>query len=101
MKKRSTKKAGGIIGTDTANAVPQSSKAPFRRSGSGVISHGVVHEVRAHQDGKSMHITIRHGRAKPDGMFSSYEDETRVRVPKTVAKQFHIGRRAKVHVTPE
>lgn len=97
-KKKSNAK---IVGENAADAVPKQSKAPFRRSGTGVISHGVVHEVRAHQDGKSMHITIRHGRAKPDGMFSSYEDETRVRVPKTVAKQFHIGRRAKVHVTPE
>ncbi|HKW12110.1 MAG TPA: hypothetical protein VJO33_17110 [Gemmatimonadaceae bacterium] len=96
-KKPSNKK---IIGENVAAAVPQSSKTPFARKGDGVISRGVVHEVRAHSDGKSMHVTIRHGRAKPDGMFSSYEDETRVRVPKSGAKQFHLGKRVKVHVHP-
>jgi hypothetical protein len=99
MKKRSTNKK--IVGENAADAVAPASKTPFKRSGAGVISHGVVHEVRAHQDGKSMHVVIRHGRAKQDGMFSSYEDETRVRVPKTVAKQFHLGKRVKVHVAPE
>jgi hypothetical protein len=98
MKKRSTGPQPG-----SASPPPPKRKPPFKKHAKGgVISHGVVSELRSNHDTGHVRMSVRHGKAKRggDGIFSTYPDESSFTIPPDAAKQFTMGQRVAVHVRP-
>lgn len=81
---------------------PPKRAAPFQKAGAGIEAHGVVSELRDHQDGHNVRMSVKHGKAKTggDGLISTYQDESSFTIPKDAAKHFGHGQRVKVRVHP-
>lgn len=79
---------------------PKPATPPFKKGKGGYFAHGSVHEARRSEDGKSMHVTVRHGKLKTgrDGIFSSYDRESRLHLPMEAAKHFHAGQAVTMHI---
>lgn len=95
-------KKANVVPVAAHDRQPPKRKPPFSKSGKGVHAHGVVSELRTHEDGGSVHMTVRHGKPSknPDGIFTRYPDETRVSMPTAAGQQFRMGQRVRVSVQP-
>lgn len=77
-------------------------KVPFQKAGAGIEAHGHVSEIREHHDGESVRMSVKHGKpkAKGDGIFDTYPDESSFTMPAAAAAQFKYGQRVRVRVHP-
>lgn len=79
-------------GNGALDAKMRHPRPPFKKGKGGYFAHGVVKETREGEDGKSMHVTIRHG------YLSSYDRESRLHLPMDAAKKFPMGQGVTMHV---
>lgn len=80
---------------------PTPKQSAFKQTGDGgYMSHGFVHSANSTDDGKSMHVEVRHGKKKSghDGLFDSYDRSSRFHLPAEAAKHFPVGQPVEMHL---